>query len=96
MALTSRLADVLTSDEHVVPLRARLTELEREAMRLLAVPPPPPPPPGGTVLVEEAQRSQLSGTAATEALDALKTRMSREHDLELTLSWRLERKSTRP
>ena len=94
MALTSRLADVLTSDEHVVPLRARLTELEREAMRLLAV--PPPPPPGGTVLVEEAQRSQLSGTAATEALDALKTRMSREHDLELTLSWRLERKSTRP
>lgn len=92
MALTSRLADVLTSDEHVVPLRARLTELEREAMRLLAV----PPPPGGTVLVEEAQRSQLSGTAATEALDALKTRMSREHDLELTLSWRLERKSTRP
>ncbi len=48
------------------------------------------------MLVEEAQRSQLSGTAATEALDALKTRMSREHDLELTLSWRLERKSTRP
>ena len=129
-ALTSRLADVLTSDEHVVPLRARLTELERDAMRLLAavapapapvpvvspVPPhidptvsppvpapppppivlPPPPPQACTVLVEEAQRSQLSGTAATEALDALKTRMSREHDLELTLSWRLERKSTRP
>lgn len=130
MALTSRLADVLTSDEHVVPLRARLTELERDAMRLLAavaptpapvpvvtpVPPhigptvsppvpapppppivlPPPPPQACTVLVEEAQRSQLSGTAATEALDALKTRMSREHDLELTLSWRLERKGTRP
>lgn len=128
-ALTSRLVDALTSDEHVTPLRARLTELEREAMRLLAavapaqapvpvvspvpphidptvsppaptpLPPPivlPPPPQSCTVLVEEAQRSQLSGTAAAEALDALKTRMSREHDLELTLSWRLERKSTRP
>jgi hypothetical protein len=57
---------------------------------------PPPPPQACTVLVEEAQCSQLSGTAAAEALDALKTRMAREHDLELTLSWRLERKGTRP
>ena len=40
----SRLSEVLASDEHVVPLKARLDELERDAMRLLTAAAPPPAP----------------------------------------------------
>lgn len=113
----SRLSEVLTSDEHVVPLKARLDELERDAMRLLtaAAPPPAPapvpPPPGvtpapapvalppapaamGPEVIEEKQQLHLSGAAATAALDDLKARLAKDQDLELTLSWRLQRKGT--
>lgn len=40
--IMSRLAEVLTSDEHVIGLKARLDELERDAMRLLAAAAPAP------------------------------------------------------
>ena len=46
-------------------------------------------------LVEEKQALHLSGAAALAELDDLKARMARERDLELTLSWRLERKGTK-
>ena len=45
-AVLAKLAEVLLSDEHVIPLRARLSGLESDALGLLAVavvPPPPPP-----------------------------------------------------
>jgi len=116
----SRLNEVLTSDEHVVPLKARLDELERDAMRLLtaAAPPPPAPAPApaptptaatpspapvalppapasmGPQVVEEKQQLHLSGAAAAAALDDLKARLAKDQDLELTLSWRLQRKGT--
>ena len=118
-SVLSRLNEVLTSDEHVLPLKSRLEELERDAMRLLtaAAPPPAPvvaPTPAGTPLptgpaplpfppapaamgpeiVEEKQQLHLSGEAAAAALDDLKARMARDRDLELTLSWRLQRKGT--
>jgi|JI8StandDraft_2_1071088.scaffolds.fasta_scaffold00582_5 hypothetical protein len=115
-----RLNEVLTSDEHVVPLKARLDELERDAMRLLtaAAPPPPAPAPApaptptaatpppapvalppapaamGPQVVEEKQQLHLSGAAAAAALDDLKARLAKDQDLELTLSWRLQRKGT--
>ena len=116
--MLSRLSEVLTSDEHVVPLKSRLEELERDAMRLLtaAAPPPsaPAPTPAGTPtaptpapvtlppapaamgpeVVEEKQQLHLSGAAAAAALDDLKARMAKDQDLELTLSWRLQRKGT--
>ena len=48
-AVLAKLAEVLLSDEHVIPLRARLSGLESDALGLLAVavaaPPPPPPLP---------------------------------------------------
>jgi hypothetical protein len=44
-SVLSRLSEVLTSDEHVVPLKSRLEELERDAMRLLTAAAPPPPAP---------------------------------------------------
>ena len=119
--IMTRLGEVLTADEHVVPLKSRLAELERDAMQLLAaaapapsrhrtgtgaawrnaaptpLPPVLPPAPGfnGPELVEEKQALHLTGAAAVAALDDLKARMARDRDLELTLSWRLERKGTK-
>ncbi len=118
-----RLAEVLTADEHVAPLKTGLAELEHDAMKLLAAASPTqpsakahptaptssasaatrPPPPilptatafGGTEVVDEQQAVHLSGAAAAAQLDDLKARMARDRDLELTLSWRLERKGTK-
>jgi hypothetical protein len=45
--------------------------------------------------VEEKQALHLSGAAAVAELEELKVRIARERDLELTLSWRLERKGTK-
>ena len=117
-SVLKRLSEVLTSDEHVVPLKSRLEELERDAMRLLTAAAPPPPAPAptpagnpaattpapvalppapaamGPEVVEEKQQLHLSGAAAAAALDDLKARMEKDRDLELTLSWRLQRKGT--
>jgi hypothetical protein len=49
----------------------------------------------GPELVEEKQALHLSGAAAMATLDELRARVAGERDLELTLSWRLERKGTR-
>ena len=61
------------------------------------MPPVLPPAPGfnGPELVEERQALHLTGAAAEAALDELKARIACERDLELTLSWRLERKGTK-
>jgi hypothetical protein len=112
-----RLAEVLGSDEHVVALKGRLEELQRDAMRLLAAPAPAPAPvvlhePGAPVpapapvtippvpanlapeVVAEKQQLHLTGADAVAALEELKARVTSERDLELTLSWRLQRKGT--
>lgn len=123
--IMQRLAEVLTSDEHVVSLKTRLEELGRDAMRLLAattpspaaaspslqpaialespasthrtlVLPPTPPSQKPSVVIAEKEQLHLSGAAAIEALEELKARIADERDLELTLSWRLARKGTRP
>jgi hypothetical protein len=118
--IMTRLGEVLSADEHVIPLKVRLAELERDAMRLLAAAPPAPPPPApapppvtprnttpppamppasgfnGPEVVEEKQALHLTGAAAEAALDGLKARLASERDLELTLSWRLERRGTKP
>ena len=61
------------------------------------LPPPLPPAPGfnGPELVEERQALHLTGAEAVAELDDLKARVARDRDLELTLSWRLERKGTK-
>lgn len=114
--IMTRLTEVLVSDEHVLPLKAKLEELGRDAMALLATaapvvtPPPidpgvpplpvpvalPMPPAPGNELVAEQQQMHLTGSDALIALDKLKARVASERDLELTLSWRLERKGTQP
>ena len=112
-----RLAEVLTSDEHVLGLKGRLDELHRDAMALLAAAAPVPAPGPASVpvpglsapapvtipavptnlapeVVAEKQQLHLSGAEAVAALDELKARVISERDLELTLSWRLQRKGT--
>lgn len=42
--IAKRLAEVLTSDEHVIALKGRLDELGRDAMQLLTAPAPAPTP----------------------------------------------------
>ena len=56
---------------------------------------PPAPPANGPEVVDEKQQLHLSGAAAVTALDELKTLVTSERDLELTLSWRVQRKSTK-
>lgn len=116
-----RLAEVLTSDEHVLALKGRLEELHRDAMALLAAAAPAPAPaavpapvPGMPVpaqapapvtippvpanlapeVVAEKQQLNLTAAEAVAALEELKARVTSERDLELTLSWRLQRKGT--
>jgi len=45
-------------------------------------------------VVAEKQQVHLSGAEAVAALDDLKARITSERDLELTISWRLQRKGT--
>jgi len=45
-------------------------------------------------VVAEKQQLHLTGAEAVAALEELKARMTSERDLELTLSWRLQRKGT--
>lgn len=56
---------------------------------------PPAPPATWSEVVDEKQQLQLSGTDAVAALDELKTLVTSERDLELTLSWRVQRKGTK-
>jgi hypothetical protein len=122
-AILTRLSEALGNDEHVVPLKSKLEELERDAVQLLAssgsVPPPVvvppeitpkppvlppvlPPSPGvgvvsiAPILVEEAQEVDLSSEAAASVLSALQERLQSDHELELSLSWRLQRRSSKP
>ena len=57
-------------------------------------PMPPVTPAAAPMVVEEKLQLQLSGAAATAALDELKQKLAHDRDLELILSWRLQRKGT--
>lgn len=118
-SILTRLVEALESEEHVIPLKSKLEELDRDAVRLLTViaPPPSPIPPGpsplpmpaipamppsaGTeaqpatpVLVEEAQEVNLDTDAAAAVLKTLQDKLQGDHELELSLSWRLQRRSS--
>ena len=125
-SILSRLTEALGSDEHVIPLKSKLEELERDAVRLLTVAAPAtspagatttPPgaspvpmpitpgftpftgtgtPPAAPVVVEEAQEVNLDAEAAATVLNTLRERLQRDHELELSLSWRLARRSSKP
>jgi hypothetical protein len=129
-AILSRLSEALGNDEHVIPLKSKLEELERDAVALLAsaaqvlptvsspvvMPPvitqelpllPPVLSPALTptsgvgvvpidpILVEEAQEVDLNSEAAASLLSALQERLQSDHELELSLRWRLQRRSSK-
>lgn len=121
--ILNHLTEALGSEEHVIPLKPKLEELDRDAVRLLtvAVPAsstvPSPPgasplpipvapapesfsgigtPPAAPVLVEEAQKVDLDTEAAASVLKTLQDRLQNDHELELSLSWRLSRRSSQP
>ena len=56
----------------------------------IASPPAHVPP----QIVDERLQLHLSGDEAVLELEQLKARLAHERDLELTLSWRLQRKGT--
>jgi hypothetical protein len=126
-SILQRLVEALGSEEHVIPLKSKLEELDRDAVRLLTVAapapaptpttytppagsPPMPVPPAATptpytgvgtapvapVLVEEAQKVDLDTQAAASLLKTLQDRLEGDHELELSLSWRLQRRSSQP
>ena len=122
-SLLSRLVEALGNEEHVIPLKPRLEELDRDAVRLLtaAAPAPTPAPtpagsppapmpavptppadtgtgaaPAAPILVEEAQKVDLATEAAASLLQTLQQRLENDHELELSLSWRLQRRSSQP
>lgn len=108
-SIQQRLSELLLTDEHVLPMRARLAELERDALRLLTVSPPPPPPPPppplplpppppppvdpALQLVEEREMVHLRRGEAGQVLDGLKRQLDEDQELELTISWRLQRRT---
>jgi hypothetical protein len=54
---------------------------------------PTVPQPGPrTIVVEEAQKTDLSAQEATRVLDDLKARLASDQALELTVTWRLQRR----
>lgn len=125
-SIMSHLTEALGSEEHVIPLKTKLEELERDAVRLLTVAAPAPlpadtaPSPSGAsplpmpdapapesfsgigtpsaapILVEEAQKLDLDTEAAASVLKTLQDRLQNDHELELSLSWRLSRRSSQP
>lgn len=116
-SILSRLTEVLGSEEHVIPLKPRLEELDRDAVRLLTIAAPVPfgaspvsmptvpvpapftgagVPPTMPVFVEEAQKVDLDTEAAASVLKTLQERLQSDHELELSLSWRLQRRSSQP
>jgi hypothetical protein len=131
-SILSRLTEVLGSDEHVIALKPRLEEIERDAVHLLTmaaptpplpptqpVPPPQPQPPvispvpwpvmpdpapftgngtspSATEVVEENEKMGLGTLEAATLLKNLQERLQGDPALELSLSWRLARRSAQP
>lgn len=128
--ILSRLGEVLGSDEHVIALKPRLEEIERDAVHLLTMAAPAPIPamqpqppiiepvpvplplplplpvipapahfigsgtaPSTTELVDSDEKMGLSTDAAASLLKDLQERLQGDPELELSLSWRLERRS---
>ncbi len=95
-AILKRVGEAFAADEHVQPLEAVLKTERANALRLLAdtgtkpPPPAPPPLPPGQVIAER-QVTDLSGSAAIQAIEDLRSRLAAEPDAHLSLSWRLTR-----
>lgn len=123
------LREALCNDEHVIPLKARLEQLVRDAVRLLTstIPDaaasasatrakddagmtavtavaavaavdmvditPPRRAASAPLVIEQKQHDGLDSVAADALLQSLQERMRKDPTLELSLGWRLTRRS---
>ena len=106
-SIVQRLVEALGSEEHVIPLKPKLEELDRDAVRLLTVVAPPevklppiePEPPKlepALPFIDKGEQMGLDAHAVVATLTALQQRLESDPALELSLSWRLQRRSSQP
>jgi hypothetical protein len=94
--LREKLAEALEADEHAVPLKPVIRDLQARATRLLTHTPPPRPrppelPPQDEEVVDEQPQMVLDAEEATVTLDMLRKRLTAEPGSKLTIAWRLTR-----
>jgi hypothetical protein len=98
-AISARLAEILSADEHVIALKSALDEQQVKALRLLTeVSPPPPPPPRdkpGVVVVED-KATDLDRESARTVLGAISRELDQDADLRLSIAWKIVRKDKAP
>jgi len=106
-SIVQRLVEALGSEEHVIPLKPKLEELDRDAVRLLTVVAPPevklppiePEPPKlepALPFIDKGEQMGLDAHAVVATLTALQQRLESDPALELSLSWCLQRRSSQP
>ena len=106
-SIVQRLVEALGSEEHVIPLKPKLEELDRDAVKLLTVAVPPkvtppriePEPPKlepALPFIDKGEQMGLDAHAVVATLTALQQRLESDPALELSLSWRLQRRSSQP
>jgi hypothetical protein len=98
-AILGRVRDALAADEQVQQLEPALKTERAKATRLLAdagskrptpTRPTPPQGPRGEVIAE-GEETDLTGRAAMQAVEDLRSRLEAEPDARLSLKWRLIR-----
>lgn len=98
-AIFRRVAEILSTDEHAIGLRAALAEASRDAVRLLTdvrpkpqpPEPPPPPPAPGRIVIDSGQETILAADEAEAILTKLAHRLRQDTSLRIDLSWCLSR-----
>jgi hypothetical protein len=97
---------VLSLKDTLASLQAQGMQVLTRQVETVVVPPLPGPPPRppeagkpGTprtrvVTVEEQSQMDLSGDAAGRVLDELKAKLAAGQGIELSLTWRLQRRET--
>ncbi|MDX8506139.1 hypothetical protein [Mesorhizobium captivum] len=98
--LREKLAEAMAADEHVMPLRPVLRDIQARATRLLAetkpnteapTVSPSTPPPADEEILDERPQTVLDAAEATTTLDKLRERLASEPGSRLTIAWRLTR-----
>ncbi|MGH8532452.1 MAG: hypothetical protein ACREV1_06895, partial [Gammaproteobacteria bacterium] len=102
-AITARLAEILSADEHAIALKSALDEQQLKALRLLTeVPPPQQPPTPDTkegpevVVVKEDKATDLDSESARSVLAGISQELNQDADLRLSIAWKIMRKGKAP
>lgn len=100
LAIKSRIAEILATDEHAIALKPALDEQQTKALKLLTDVPKPPetPPPEPhkppkdvpeTVVVREAEAVNLDLGQARKVLGEIGHELDQDSELRLSITWRL-------